>query len=364
MVVEEIRHIEFHPGKPPATVDNRSLKMVTILKQPLPPIPETFDLDAAYPKLVDKHVFGNDLYGDCVTAQHAHQEYRFQYYQQGVQITIRDSDVINQYHKENGGGSAGLSMLSSLNIWRQDGFRIDDKIYKIHAFATLDWKNHDQVKLGCMIFNGVAFGMQVPKSAMDQTNAVKPLTAVQSDGGILGGHAVYKLKWLKIIDLNVIGPVCITWGIEQQMTWEFWDKYVDEAYVIVDERNSWIPNTDPTDPLDTEALEAYLAVIGLAPSQQMTITTLSLPTGTIGKLYSAHLGVLGGTPPYMWSIYGGGSLPMGLSLASNGVISGTPRLASSTKITFLVADSVGNQTGVIITLTVKKNCFISNLFGR
>jgi hypothetical protein len=362
MVTKEIRHIEFHPGKPPARVDNRSLKMLSILKQPLPAIPAIFDLDKAYPKLIDTQVFANDNVGDCVIAQHAHQEYRFQYYQQNNQIKITDAEVLAQYYKETGGGDTGLDMLTSLNIWRQTGFLIGGKLYKIHAFATVNWKNHNNVMLGCMLFNGVAFGMQVPQSAMDQTNASEPWTVVSNDGGIQGGHAVYKFKWLKITNLNEIGPVCLTWGIEQQMTWAFWDKYVDEAYVIIDERNSWIPTTDTTDPLDIAVLEAYLAAIGLTPTQQMTITTTSLPVGTVGKKYSASLGVTGGTLPYSWSIYSGGSLPIGLSLI-NGVISGIPTRASKTKITFLVADSVGNQTGVILTLTVKKNCFLSNLWG-
>lgn len=362
--MDEIRHIKFIPGKPPARIDTRSLKMMRILKLPLPPIPETFSVDGAYPGLVDTHVFDNDKYGDCVTAQHAHQEFRFQFLQLGKQITINDSDVLNQYLKETGGQDTGLDMLTSLNIWRNQGFLINGKVYKIHAYATVGWKDHNEVMLGCMIFNGVAFGMQVPQSAMNQTNAGKPWTVVSNDGGNLGGHAVYKFKWLKIVDLNVIGPVCVTWGIEQQMTWEFWDKYVDEAYVIIDERDSWSPANDPNNHLDIPALEAYLVAIGLTPSQQMTITTLSLPAGTVGKKYSANLGVVGGTPPYMWSIYSGGSLPGGLSLAENGTISGIPTKKSTTKITFLVSDSVGNQTGVVLTLIVKKNCFLSNLFGN
>jgi hypothetical protein len=33
---------------------------------------------------------------------------------------------------------------------------------------------------------------------------------------------------------TTIGPVCVTWGRKQQMSWAFFDKYCDEAYAIFD----------------------------------------------------------------------------------------------------------------------------------
>ena len=56
----------------------------------------------------------------------------------------------------------------------------------------------------------------------------------------------------------------------------------------------------------------------------VSISTTSLPSGTVGTSYSATLLANGGTPPYTWSIPAA-SLPAGLSLASSsGSISGTP----------------------------------------
>ena len=79
MVTNEIRHIHFIPGKTPPTTDSRTLKMKMILRAGnLPTVPQTFDLDTAYPGLTDVQIFLNNRYGDCVTAQHAHQEYRFE----------------------------------------------------------------------------------------------------------------------------------------------------------------------------------------------------------------------------------------------------------------------------------------------
>jgi hypothetical protein len=70
-----------------------------------------------------------------------------------------------------------------------------------------------------------------------------------------------------------------------------------------------------------------------------TITTTSLPGGTAGTKYGPqNLGVSGGTPPYTWSI-SAGSLPTGLTLASNGTISGTPTTAGTSSFTVKVTDA-------------------------
>ncbi len=57
------------------------------------------------------------------------------------------------------------------------------------------------------------------------------------------------------------------------------------------------------------------------------IGTSKLPDGTNHVAYSQSLSEIGGPGPYAWA--SSGSLPPGLSLASSGVISGTPSLASS-----------------------------------
>lgn len=55
----------------------------------------------------------------------------------------------------------------------------------------------------------------------------------------------------------------------------------------------------------------------------LSITTASIPGGTIGQPYSAFLGSRGGVAPLVWSL-GGGRLPGGLSLSSGGGVTGTP----------------------------------------
>ncbi len=81
-----------------------------------------------------------------------------------------------------------------------------------------------------------------------------------------------------------------------------------------------------------------------------TITTSSLPAGTVGTAYTATtLAATGGTPPYTWSASG---LPSGLSISSAGVISGTPTAAGSFSVTVQATDSAQVTASKAYSVTV------------
>ena len=91
----------------------------------------------------------------------------------------------------------------------------------------------------------------------------------------------------------------------------------------------------------------------LSSSAPLGITTNSLSAGTIGVPYLQTLTATGGTAPYTWSI-SSGSLPVGLSFSSNGIVSGNPTPADSTNyITFQVTDSIGSIITKTLSLTVQ-----------
>jgi putative Ig domain-containing protein/Big-like domain-containing protein len=71
--------------------------------------------------------------------------------------------------------------------------------------------------------------------------------------------------------------------------------------------------------------------------KRVTITTDTLDAGRVGEFYITPLEATGGDPPYSWSV-AAGSLPMGLSLSSDGVISGTPGHRGTYTFTARVAD--------------------------
>jgi hypothetical protein len=81
-----------------------------------------------------------------------------------------------------------------------------------------------------------------------------------------------------------------------------------------------------------------------------TITTASLPNGTVGTAYNQTLAATGNTP-ITWSIEG--TLPGGLSIVSaTGVISGTPTTAGTSNFTVKATNTAGSGTKALsITIT-------------
>ncbi|WP_460970089.1 Ig-like domain-containing protein, partial [Spirosoma migulaei] len=70
----------------------------------------------------------------------------------------------------------------------------------------------------------------------------------------------------------------------------------------------------------------------------VSLTTNSLPVGTVGQAYSANLTVSGGTAPYSF-LLAGGTLPTGLTLSSTGLISGIPTATGTFSTTIRITDS-------------------------
>jgi uncharacterized protein YjdB len=111
--------------------------------------------------------------------------------------------------------------------------------------------------------------------------------------------------------------------------------------------------TDAAARTDTQALSL---VVGTG----VTITTTTLPAGTVSSAYTQTLAASGGTTPYTWSI-ASGTLPAGLTLSAAGVLSGTPTATGTSSFTVQVTDaaartdtqalSVAIGTGVTITTT-------------
>ncbi len=90
-------------------------------------------------------------------------------------------------------------------------------------------------------------------------------------------------------------------------------------------------------------------------SGTLSITTATLPSGTLGAAYSASLTAGGGVAPYTFS----GTAPAGLTLSSAGVLSGTPTTVGTSSFTATVSDSGGSKASAMLSLTVNASLAIT-----
>lgn len=160
---------------------------------------------------------------------------------------------------------------------------------------------------------------------------------VYSDGSI--GIVDYNTVFNNEIDFaNVYSPEFGTHNLS-----------VDPRLVAAAQEDYRLQSTSPCintgDPAvtynDTDGTRNDLGVFGgpLAPVAPLSITSSSLPSGTVGTAYSQTLAAAGGKAPRTWNI-AAGSLPPGLYLTSStGVISGTPTTAGTPSFTVRVTDA-------------------------
>lgn len=228
-------HPVFKLGKAPAKKDKRNLLFAAVLRPKVPALPASYDFDTTHHG-IPTPMFANDNYGDCVIAGRAHQTLRFEDIEQKSVLMITDKDVLREYMKETGGKDTGLVVLDSLNEWRQKGWKVGKHTYEIQAFAQVNFKNKNEVRQAIYADVGLGFGVQLPTAAQGQIQTGQPwdvTTGPDAAPGSWGGHYIY------VCGYTPSGPVCVTWGRKQKMTWAWVNKYCDEAYAIFDARNTF-----------------------------------------------------------------------------------------------------------------------------
>jgi putative cell wall-binding protein len=100
---------------------------------------------------------------------------------------------------------------------------------------------------------------------------------------------------------------------------------------------------------------ATLAALGSVSAAQaatpLSISTASLPTALVGTTYSQALAAGGGTSPYSWTVTAG-SLPAGLALSADGIITGTPTVRGKATFTVTVTDAAAANATETLALPV------------
>ncbi|POH73022.1 beta strand repeat-containing protein [Arthrobacter glacialis] len=93
---------------------------------------------------------------------------------------------------------------------------------------------------------------------------------------------------------------------------------------------------------------SYTVVVPSVPLQLMG----QLPQAHVGSAYTGALAASGGTGPYTFALQPQETLPAGLSLAANGLLTGTPTLAGTFDVAVKVTDAYGSVSNLTGSLTI------------
>jgi hypothetical protein len=244
-------------GRNARTHDPKIKHMRAIYGKPLPIAPTSIDWTH---NITNFGVMLNDRLGCCTCAAvyHARQIWTANVL---TEQTEPDNCVLQLYEEATGYNPADpntdqggveqyvLKYLLNTGFPLRDGTR--DKIL---GFMEINHRDINDVKLTIAEFGVAYIGFDVPNSLFAAGDP-PPLWTVSQDPNLAathGGHAIV------LVAYDDEGPTCISWGSKYKMTWEFFMKYTDEVYAIVD--SSWIANTGRT-PLniDLNELESLMA---------------------------------------------------------------------------------------------------------
>lgn len=225
--------VTFRLGKAPAQPARPQLRLSRVLHEanlPAPPPAVDWQDDRiVWP------MYGNDSWGDCVWAETGHAVNQLTFYGQGAEVQPTDADILKGYSDVTGfdpnagppGNNPtdnGTYVQDAMKYWRKTGVGG----HKIVAYASLDVGNLDEIRHAIALFGSISVGLSFPASAMTQFNRGEVWDVVRG-ARVEGGHCVLAGAY----DKDGVGIV--TWGAETKMTWRFWQKYVDEAWVYLDE---------------------------------------------------------------------------------------------------------------------------------
>lgn len=213
-------------GKLAPSNDDRNLKLAKYLDPAaLPTPPGTVQWGV---KVQQFPMFANDRLGDCTCAAVGHMAQTWTSWHQYWMPTV---DEVTSMYWATGDGSGqddtGRVETDVLNYWRNTGF--GDRKDKITAYAQVDPSNFTEVKQAVDLFGGLYIGVALPITAQGQTEwkVVPEDGSGRSQPGSWGGHAVNVTAYCKYY------LVVVTWGQRLRVHWDFWKKYVDEAYAVL-----------------------------------------------------------------------------------------------------------------------------------
>lgn len=242
-------------GKRDPRHDPRTLKLARYMPVDLPPVPPAVDWTWG---IESWPMYRNDEIGDCTCAAMAHQIHSWTR-AAGSELILPEEVVIGayesvgNYHPGDDSTDNGAVELDVLKWWKSTGIGG----HKIGAFVAVDPTNLGHFQMCIEVFGGCYIGLALPRTARGQNDkwwVVTPAADGSDRPGSWGGHAVVVLGY------NEGGVIFVSWGKVMTMTWDFFAKYVDEAWAVLSV--DFLKDGKSPGGFDIEALQKDLAAIG------------------------------------------------------------------------------------------------------
>jgi hypothetical protein len=240
-------------------IDPKVPMLMSLVQNPaeMPPPPADQDW---YSDVASWPMDNNDTEPDCTAAGVAHAIQQWTAYAQSMCIIMEANAVLDFYKLTQAPGGEGAYLIDVLTYWMSTG--VDTKtlagVHKIDAFARLDRGDANDARCAIAWFGNTLIGLLLPLSA--QTQDVWEMTSGPAAvAGSWGGHCVlcvgYDADWVYFV----------SWGKLMKMSWAFYEKYADEAYVIMTESFMKPPGVTPGG-LDWATLQQRMRVLKAANS--------------------------------------------------------------------------------------------------
>jgi hypothetical protein len=212
-------------GKAPARRDPRTLRYEDYRTTglPLPPAQAHWGHGLPFGML------GNDEYGDCVEAEYLHQ-LQIWCDRAGSPFDPTEAEALAAYSAITGfspgdpASDQGTDMLTACQYWQSTGVAG----HQISAYLSVPPTSPQLVREAVAFYGGCTIGLQLPLSAQDQFPGTWTVTTgPDAAAGSWGGHCVV------LTGYDDTGLWCCTWGTLQAMTWDWFQTYCDEAFILL-----------------------------------------------------------------------------------------------------------------------------------
>lgn len=248
-------------GRAKSSKDSRMLQMhhyVSIDKVPIPPVHDMFDTTTEWPMLA------NDRFNCCTSAAAGHMIHHWTTANQHS-IFLSDDDIVAAHAQLTSDHLLNcVSMADALKFWRKVGIGH----HRVHSYVSLGRARQAELCAVIYLFGSAYVGLDLPNFAYtgdpqkiaDIPWQIPPSVSTQdSEPQSSNGHCVAAIGY----DDQVV--YVVTWGRLKKMTWEFFLRYVDEAYAVLS--TDWVQhNIECPSGFDISTLDQDLSRISALPS--------------------------------------------------------------------------------------------------